>query len=116
MIMFENEEGLKALIEQKKNLLWQVLNDEIQIDTFFMKYDSFYFTYALDGHESDEEEKDLLLKYSTEIEIFRKIELEIFCRICSDEDSQKEIYVQNDRISKSQAIGEIKEKRSELGF
>lgn len=116
MIILESEEELKRLIAQKKELLEMVVNDQISIDSFYEKYDWFYGAYVLDGHESDEEERELLLKYDNDIELFRKVEEEIFNRICSDEDSQREIYAQNGRISAKKAIDELKNRRTELGL
>src|ERR1035437_8398563 len=111
MTILESEQELKTLIEQKKELLQKVVNDQISIDSFYKEYDSFYWTYVLDGHESDGEERELLLKYDSEIELFRIVEEEIFSRICSDEDSKSEIYIKHGRISKKKAIEELKSRR-----
>ncbi len=116
MIMFESENHLKRLIQQKKDLLRKVINDQISTDSFYKEYDWFYNAYALDGHESDDEERNLLLEYDSEIEIFRIVEEEIFNRICSDDDSKREIYIQQGRISAKGAVDELKNRRKELGI
>lgn len=116
MIMLENENELLKLIDQKKGLLKKVVNDQMPIDLFYKEYNWFYGTYVLDGHESDDEERELLLKYDSEIELFRRVEEEIFNRICSDEDSKRQIYIQHGRISAEKAIEVLKSKKKELGL
>lgn len=116
MVMLENEEELVKLIDQKRDLLKKVVNDQISIDTFYEEYNWFYGAYVLDGHESDEEERELLLKYNNDIELFRRVEEEIFNRICGDEDSKRQNYIQQGRISAKKAIEELKSRKKELGL
>lgn len=114
--MFEDENALVTLLEKYKQLLIKVINDEITIDFFFREYGNFYYYYALDGHESDTEEKELLLKYDKDIEVFRVVQEEIFNRICDDELAVLDIYIANQRISAKHAIDELKLRRKELGL
>jgi hypothetical protein len=116
MEIFESENQLTTLIEQKKKLLVEILDDKMPLNTFYKEYGDFYSFYALDGHESDTEEFNLLLKYDRDIELFRIIDEEIFNRICSDEDAIREIYIHNGRISRKRAIEELKIRRKELGI
>lgn len=109
MIMFQNEEELLNIIQDKLNLIHEVVDGSISIDEFFEKYASFYFYYALDGHEFDDEEKLLFIKYSDKIHLFYTIETDIFSNICTDEDSIKEIYIKNNRYSRKDAIKKLKE-------
>lgn len=114
--MFEDENALVTLLEKYKQLLVKVINNEVTLDFFFKEYDDFYYYYPLDGHESDTEEKELLLKYDKDIEVFRVVQEEIFNRICDDELAVLDIYIANQRISAKQAIDELKLRRKELGL
>ena len=69
-------------------------------------YNDFYFVYALEGHESDEEEKALLLKYKNKV-YFHEVVTSILSQICSDEDALKEIYKKSGRYNSETARNKI---------
>jgi hypothetical protein len=48
-------------------LVQRCVSGGLSLDEFLRRYDDFPFAYALDGHESDEDEKDMLRRYATRI-------------------------------------------------
>jgi hypothetical protein len=61
-------------------------------------------SYALDGHESDSEEKTLLKSYDNRIALHREIwETIIGDELCSDADAVKEEYIRAGRFGSEEA-------------
>ena len=108
MEIFESEIDLIKQLENHFQIISDFAYGEISYKEFDDKYNSFYYYYALDGHESDEEEKILLKKYSDKIELFEKVS-SILSGICSDEDSVKDIYIKSGRYSSEVSKNKIKQ-------
>ncbi len=51
--MFESENDLLSTLEKHDQLIDDCASERISFSEFLEKYDTFYLTYALDGHESD---------------------------------------------------------------
>ena len=108
MVIFDSEIDLTKQLENHFQIVNDFANGELSYEEFENKYNSFYYYYALDGHESDEEEKILLKIYSDKIEFFEKVSPILF-GICSDEDSVKEIYINAGRYNSEVAKNKIKQ-------
>ena len=108
MIIFDSESDLVNTLQKQFYVVADFAEGRIPCDEFDQKYNSFYYSYALDGHESDEEEKLLLQKYSDKIDFYEKLS-SIICGICSDEDFLKEIYINTGRYSSEVALLKIKQ-------
>ncbi|MBL8524975.1 MAG: hypothetical protein JNN20_14890 [Betaproteobacteria bacterium] len=80
------------------DLVRQCVRGEISFEQFCDKYNSYWSFYALDGHESDDEEREILERYEDRIELHRAIAFDILGPLCSDEDAKREIYVQAGRF------------------
>lgn len=96
------------IIEQKNQILCRSLLGEITFNEFLDKYEDFYDHYALDGHESDLEERELLEKHEDKIALHREIS-EVLNGLCSDEDAVKEIYKKADRFGSEEGLKRLKE-------
>lgn len=108
MLMFKSEADLLQALSLHDNLVRQCASGQLDFDDFCEKYNNFYAFYALDGHESDQEECDLLKKYDVRIEPHRVIAEEILAQVCSDEDAEREIYKQAGRFGSIEAIERLR--------
>ena len=60
MVIFESEADLLKAIAEHNALVRKCLAGELSFSAFQSTYNDFYCVYALDGHESDEEERNVL--------------------------------------------------------
>jgi hypothetical protein len=72
-------------------------------------YGDFPRYYALDGHESDDEEKQLFKKYAKRIQAHLKLSEKVLSSLCSDEDSVNEQYIKAGRIGSKDALVRLQE-------
>jgi len=98
MEMFESESDLVRTLDHNDSLVLKCVDGELTFREFRDKYQCCYDHCALDGHESDDEEKKLLVKYESRILPHRLISEKIFQYICSDEDSTKPVYIKAGRF------------------
>ena len=80
------------------------MQGEITFDYFCEKYNNYWSFYALDGHESDDEEREILHRYEERIELHRVIALEILGPLCSEEDATRDIFMQAGRFGSGVAL------------
>lgn len=104
MVIFESEADLLLSLDQHDQLVRECVRGEVAFDRFVEKYNNFYALCALDGHESDEEERALLEKYAERIEPHRIIAFEILGQVCADEDSVRESYKQAGRFGSAEGV------------
>ncbi len=108
MKMFESEAHLLKAIEKHDALIRQCVNGEIAFWESCDKYDNFYACFALDGHESDDEERALLEKHEAKIEPHRIIAYEILGLVCSDDDAERESYKSAGRFGSAEAVRRLR--------
>ncbi|MCX9158593.1 hypothetical protein OPU71_20970 [Niveibacterium sp. 24ML] len=101
--MFESEADLLETIAQHDALVRQCVAGKLSFFEFCEKYNNFYAYWALDGHESDEEERALLEKHDNLIEPHRVIAYEILEKLCSDEDAKLGSYINAGRFGSLEA-------------
>jgi hypothetical protein len=75
---------------------------------FLATYDNFYWSFALDGHESDLSAIALLAKYSTRIAPHRVIAESILSNLCADTDADLDDYKDSGRFGSSEALARLK--------
>ncbi|WJN57549.1 hypothetical protein [Pseudomonas sp. SO81] len=109
MIMFDSESELLQKIAEHDDLVRLCAQGKISFSEFRLQYKNFYSNYALDGHESDEEEKALFRKHKERIDPHLVIEYEILGKICSDSDAGLEVYKNAGRIGSAEAVERLKE-------
>lgn len=103
MVRFESEQDLLAKVSQHDELVRQCVRGELSFDEFCERYNDFYASYALDGHESDDEERALLLQHEHRLEPHRLIAEDILCRVCSDADAVLDSYQSARRFGSAEA-------------
>lgn len=108
MIMFESENDLLMTIERHNSIIRECVSEAISFEEFLNKYNDFYFYYALDGHESDEEEQKLLEKHKDKIEPHLRL-MEELQGLCDDEDAVKESYIQANRFGSEEGLKRLKD-------
>ncbi|HLM62154.1 MAG TPA: hypothetical protein VK308_15225 [Pyrinomonadaceae bacterium] len=113
--MFESENDLLSTLEKHDQLIDDCVSKRISFSKFLEKYDTFYMTYALDGHESDLEEQALFETYENRIAPHREVwDRIIGGGLCADEDAQKESYIQANRFGSDEGLKRLKEIRGKL--
>jgi hypothetical protein len=108
MIMFESENDLLLTIERHNSIIRECVSEVISFEEFLNKYHDFYFYYALDGHESDEEEQQLLEKHKNKIEPHFRL-IEELQGLCDDEEAEKESYILANRFGSNEGLRRLKE-------
>ena len=109
MVIFESENELLNYLDVHDNLIRKCANGQLPFWDFYEKYNNFYWYCALDGHESDEEERQLLEKYEPRILPHRIVAEEIFSGVCSDEDVRKPNYIKAGRFGSDAAVGRLRD-------
>lgn len=108
MLMFESEAALIEALALHDDLVRQCVSGQLSFEEFCEKYKDFYAFYALDGHESDHEERQLLEKYEARIEAHRVIAGDILGQVCSDENAELEIYKRAGRFGSVEAVERLR--------
>jgi hypothetical protein len=108
--IFGTEEELLSALDQHDQLVHDCVSGRISFQEFLERYNTFYMTSALDGHESDPEEIALLEEYKDRIAPHGKIwERIIAGGLCTDEDARKESYIQAGRFGSEEGLKRLKE-------
>ena len=104
MVIFESEAALLKAISEHNALVRQCVSGALTFQDFCDKYNDFYAYWALDGHESDDEERALLEKHDRQIEPHRFIAYEILGKVCADEDAVLDSYKNSGRFGSTEAL------------
>lgn len=108
--IFESEDDLLITLDEYDRLVYDCAAERITFSEFLDKYDTFYMYYALDGHESDQEEQKLFARYDDRISLHREIwEKVIGGGLCSDEDAQKKSYIRAGRFGSEEGLRRLQE-------
>ena len=107
MLMFQSEVDLVAVLDHHDNLVRQCARGELSYSKFSLSYNNFFWRYALDGHESDDEERALLAKYAERIAPHRTIASEILGLVCSAADAERKTYKQAGRFGSAEALARL---------
>lgn len=107
MVSFESENELLQTVAALDSLVARCLAGELPFEEFVGAYADFYMSYALDGHESDDQERALLKKHAGLIEPHQRVS-EVLGRLCSDADAGLDSYKQAGRIGSGEALALIR--------
>jgi hypothetical protein len=107
MVMFKSEADLAATLATHDELVRRCSAGEIPFESFCEAYANFYWRCALDGHESDVDERAFLEKYAERIAPHRFIAEEILGCLCADGDAQREDYSSAGRIGSREALARL---------
>ena len=109
MVIFESEAKLIESLAQHDELIRLCAEGRITFGDFCSEYHNYYAFCALDGHESDEEERALLGKYEKRIELHRVVAEEVLGAVCSDADAQREVYQRAGRFGSAEAVRRLRD-------
>jgi hypothetical protein len=108
MVIFESEDELLRELRKQDDLVEKCVQGQLGFWDFCEQYNEFYAYYALDGHESDDEEIALLEKYADRIELHRVIAWDILGKVCSDDDAKRDVYQQAGRFGSVEALARLR--------
>jgi len=111
VVIFSSESDLLEQLDKHDRLVRACVRGELSFDDFCAQYQHFHDSHALDGHESDDEERALLEKHRDRIEPHRVIAQDILGRVCADEDARREVYRLAGRFGKTEALRRLAEVR-----
>lgn len=80
----------------------------ISFADFCAEYDNFYWSFGLDGHESDQAGQAVLAKYAARIALHQEVADTILAKLCSESDAAKESYRTAERLGSTEAIARLK--------
>lgn len=109
MNIFTSEAELIAVLDEHDLNVLRCAQGEIGFWEFVETDRSFYGYYALDGHESDEAERALLIKHEHRIETHRIIAEEILGGVCTEEDMKNPLYPQAGRFGPDVALQKLQQ-------
>lgn len=114
MTIFSSESELLNVIEQVEAKLKAA--STCTADQFAKHYDEawhLYGFYAIDGHESDDEEFALLEKHARRIKNI-EFALQSASNVCAEEHALKEAYIQAGRYGPNEAVKRLSEALASL--
>ena len=103
-----NEQDLTVALDQHDQLLRGVAAGHLSISQFLEKYDNFYWTYALDGHEQ-ELALGVLNALASRIEPHRRVAEEVLAVLTSDSLASQPPYQSAGRIGLQEASARLRQ-------
>jgi len=98
--------NLYEALERADELVRRCAAGSLSFEDFCILYDNFYWSLALDGHESDE---STLARYTARIAPHKLVAENILARVCADADATREAFRSAGRISASEAVAKLKD-------
>lgn len=106
--MFASEADLLDTLQRHDELIDRCVAGAISFESFLGAYENFYWRCALDGHESDAQELELLRKHAHRIAPHRSVAEEILSRLCPDEDAGQREYALAGRFGPVEALSRLR--------
>ena len=111
-----NESDLIEITKTLDQLVVKCISGEMPFDAFLKEYGYPIGEYALDGHESNEEEKILLRKFANSLKLHMEIAECVLNKLCTTEQAQEQAYIQAGRIGPNQGFLLLKEVAARNGL
>jgi hypothetical protein len=108
MQIFTSETDFLCAVAEHDELVRRCVCGDISLSEFKTLYNSFYASHALDGHESDVEERAVFAKHAALIEPHRIITFEILGNLCTDEDAELRAFKEAGRFDGVHALRLLK--------
>jgi hypothetical protein len=102
------EAELVQALKDHDVLVTRCVAGELPIGEFLERYDNFPYAYALDGHESTEQELALLGRYRDRVQFHFGVQ-ETLSGLCREEDANKPEYRQSGRFGPSEALSRLRQ-------
>ena len=108
MNSYPTEIDLLAALDRSDHLVRECAAGHMSFADFCAEYDNFYWSFALDGHESDQAGQILLAKYAARVALHQTVAATILAKACSDADAAKESYRAAGRFGSTEAVSRLK--------
>lgn len=106
---------LEKILAKLDSLVVQCVSGQLTIDQFIKDYGYPIGEYALDGHESDDEEQRVLQEHEKPLELHFAIAEEILHRLCTREQALENVYREAGRIGPDEAFIRLKQVVTKYG-
>jgi hypothetical protein len=103
MKMFSDEAALVTVLDEADVLIAQASAGSVPLRDFVQRLWDLYGTHALDGHESDQQERAVLGRHARRIEFIYRI-LQELGGLCSEEDAVKRSYIEAGRFGVGEGL------------
>jgi len=100
-----SEHDLCKVLDKLDTLVTDCVSGKITFNEFKLDYGYPVGEYALDGHESNDKEKKVLVKLKNRLILHERITKIVLDLLCSEQDSDKSEYQQAGRIGNKEALG-----------
>ncbi len=107
MVIFTSESEVREVLDKADALIAAGAVGSFDFRSFHAQLGHLHGYYALDGHESDEEEVAILDRYRARIQWIERV-LEEISGICADEDATKEAYIRAGRFGTDEALRRLR--------
>lgn len=104
MKLFSSAQEIEEVLSAHERIICDCLEGRISFTEFVTGYDDFYMRYALDGHESDPDERELLARFAPRIALHQSVWEEVLTRVCDDDDAGKAEYIRAGRFGSAQGM------------
>lgn len=112
----KTEAELETLLEKLYGLVASCVSGQLTIDQFFEEYGYPIGEYALDGHESDEDERAVLRKHEKQMKLHFEITEVILHRLCTRDQARENAYRKAGRIGPEEALVWLKQVAANYGL
>jgi hypothetical protein len=108
MDSYPSEKDLLVALDRCDRLIRACASGRLSFADFRAEYNDFYWSFALDGHESDQAGQALLARYASRIAPHQRVSETILAKVCSDTDASQEIYRAAGRFGSTEAVARLK--------
>ena len=112
--MHPSESELVAALDHHDELVRRCAAGHLEFWDFCAAYDNFYWSYALDGHESDASGQVILAKLVQRIAPHQALAESVLAKVCSDTDADNGSYGKAGRFGPDEAVTRLKAVAAEL--
>ena len=106
--MHPSESDLIAALDHHDELVRLCAAGRLEFWDFCAAYDNFYWSYALDGHESDSAGQAVLAKLANRIAPHQALAESVLAKVCSDTDAENGSYGKAGRFGSDEAVNRLK--------
>jgi len=108
MPSFPPESELIAALDRCDELVRLCASGQLSFSDFCGSYGNFFWSYALDGHESGPAGAAVLAKHAKRIALHRTVAEDILAKVCPDADAASESYRSAGRLGFAEAMTQLK--------
>jgi hypothetical protein len=108
MVIFTSEAELVEVLDKADAMIAACADGTLDFRAFHQQLGYLHGYYALDGHESDAEERTILERYAGRIAWIERV-LEEVGEVCADEDATKDAYIKAGRFGTAEALRRLRD-------